>query len=761
MSKRNIVKRPSENVPTSPPNIGKNYLFIIAIDEYQHCPPLFNAVKDASDLIKVLTTQYHFKPENVISLFNEQATEGNIIHSFRDLARSLTAQDNLLLFFSGHGEYDNVFKEGYWIPVNAKQGAFEDYIPNSKIKTVLNAIDSHHTFLISDSCFSGSLFMQYRNVGGVAERLEKDPSRWGLTAGRNEIVEDGQPGSNSPFADSLVYHLKNNDKALGVGELCNKVIEEVVANASQTPRGEPLRVEGHRGGQFFFHPKGEQQIEAAPRVEKIQNKRGNILYNIPATMELERDTRCEVRIAFDKETLLQDLDITDDVVVKDIRISNLMEVDLICPFKDEAPFSVRRISSQEQFIDEDDYTQWIFYVKALKAGKFPLILKVTVVEVIHGKERKREIVLEEMVEIVTTVPDIMPEVAYKKANYAFAISEGVEESVVPEIMPSPVPSAVDTTFLERKESPVVSPQPVTQKSSLRKKLTMASSALAAILILVFAVNTFYFDGGGGGDSNKFVNPKDDDDISPIVNPSAGEDKEDLIKKEKPTNSKDEKAALAKAEKSAWEKAKKVNTLKAYNAFLSKYSTGLYSEEARKAIEKLKEKSRPQYGSFKDDRNGYTYKTIKMGDLTWLAENLNYEVEGGSWCLDDKPDNCKKFGRFYTWEAVNKACPDGWRIPRYHEWQRMVNKIGQGSRGKAAAALLEGGKSGLNIQIIGQRSFSGTYANFGTNSKYWSETQASGSLVHGISFSKNNNTSYGISYIKMQKTKESGPCRCVK
>ncbi|RMG88804.1 MAG: caspase family protein, partial [Bacteroidetes bacterium] len=195
---------------------GKNYLFAIAIDEYAHCPKLYNPVRDALELKAVLSERYDFEPQNIITLFNEAATESNIIHAFRDLARSISPSDNLVLFFSGHGEFDDVFNEGYWIPVDARRGAWEDYIPNSKIRTILNAIRAHHIFLIADSCFSGSLFMTGKDV--AANRLDRDPSRWGLTAGRNEIVDDGHPGAHSPFADSLLYHLKNNNKPLGVME---------------------------------------------------------------------------------------------------------------------------------------------------------------------------------------------------------------------------------------------------------------------------------------------------------------------------------------------------------------------------------------------------------------------------------------------------------------------------------------------------------------------------------------------------------------
>ena len=122
---------------------------------------------------------------------------------------------------------------------------------------MLTAINTQHTFLIVDSCFSGTLFTRGASRD-LAERVERFPSRWGLTSGRSEIVADGAKGGNSPFASSIIYLLKNNIKQLGVQELCTHVIESVVADAIQTPIGEPLAISGHKGGQFIFRLKKDE-----------------------------------------------------------------------------------------------------------------------------------------------------------------------------------------------------------------------------------------------------------------------------------------------------------------------------------------------------------------------------------------------------------------------------------------------------------------------------------------------------------------------
>lgn len=248
---------------------GKNYLFAIAIDEYLYSPPLYNCVRDADQIIALLQREYQFEPEFTYTLFNQAATEKNIFDTFKQLIKTVGPEDNLLILYSGHGEFEADIEEGYWIPVDAQLGDFSDYVSNSRIVKYLKALDAHHVLLIVDSCFSGTLFA-HRNMGDTktALRLDDIPSRWLITAGRNEVVSDGKPGDNSPFADNIIYFLENNqENSLSVGDLSDAVIDAVIFNSRQTPRGEPMQDVGHRGGQFFFHRKGfvPAQQAAAPK----------------------------------------------------------------------------------------------------------------------------------------------------------------------------------------------------------------------------------------------------------------------------------------------------------------------------------------------------------------------------------------------------------------------------------------------------------------------------------------------------------------
>jgi uncharacterized protein (TIGR02145 family) len=89
--------------------------------------------------------------------------------------------------------------------------------------------------------------------------------------------------------------------------------------------------------------------------------------------------------------------------------------------------------------------------------------------------------------------------------------------------------------------------------------------------------------------------------------------------------------------------------------------------------------KPAIGSFTDARDGKKYKTVKIGEQTWMAENLNYKANG-SLCYNHNESYCEKYGRLYDWKTAKKACPSGWHLPSREEWTKLI-RFADGTTGE--------------------------------------------------------------------------------
>lgn len=135
--------------------------------------------------------------------------------------------------------------------------------------------------------------------------------------------------------------------------------------------------------------------------QKTKCNKGKILYKVPGIMELKKERKCIIRIAFDeKELEVNNLE-EEGSKIDSIRIADVMEVNFIdqCP---NAAFNIRTISSSEQLVDRGDFTEWIFYVEPLLQGVYDLLLKVSVIEKRLGREIRKDIVMEKKIEVVNS-----------------------------------------------------------------------------------------------------------------------------------------------------------------------------------------------------------------------------------------------------------------------------------------------------------------------------------------------------------------------
>jgi hypothetical protein len=98
-----------------------------------------------------------------------------------------------------------------------------------------------------------------------------------------------------------------------------------------------------------------------------------------------------VRLGFKQEMLLENLEKQGDEIIKPLRISDVMGVELSDPNTDEG-YSITSIHDAVQLIEKDFVTEWLFQVTPLKLNVPPLVLKISNIEMIEGKERKRDVV---------------------------------------------------------------------------------------------------------------------------------------------------------------------------------------------------------------------------------------------------------------------------------------------------------------------------------------------------------------------------------
>jgi uncharacterized protein (TIGR02145 family) len=135
------------------------------------------------------------------------------------------------------------------------------------------------------------------------------------------------------------------------------------------------------------------------------------------------------------------------------------------------------------------------------------------------------------------------------------------------------------------------------------------------------------------------------------------------------------------------------------------------------------------GSFTDSRDGQTYKYVKIGSQTWMAENLNYDIEG-SVCYDNKLENCKKYGKLYDWKTALNVCPDDWHLPSHEEWATLTISLGgfaiAGAKLKAKNGWDNNGNGTDDYEFSalpgGHGNSGGNFLNIGEYGDWWSASE---------------------------------------
>lgn len=244
--------------------LGRYRALIIGNNAYQHIPSLKTAVTDAQAAAEVLRERYGFETTVLLN-----ANRYEILTALDELRRTATPEDNLLIYYAGHGEIDRLNKRGYWLPVDAEQTVRTNWISNTAITDILNTIPARQLMVIADSCYSGTLGQSSLSAVGPdmdigvdlewVQAMEDIKSRTVLTSGGVKPVLDIGGGEHSVFAEAFLSTLTRNEGLLEGHRLYREVMRRMRVsmariNQTQVPEYAPIKHAGHEGGEFFLKP---------------------------------------------------------------------------------------------------------------------------------------------------------------------------------------------------------------------------------------------------------------------------------------------------------------------------------------------------------------------------------------------------------------------------------------------------------------------------------------------------------------------------
>jgi hypothetical protein len=253
--------RPRPSLPEV--EFGEYHALIIGNNDYPELPKLETPVNDALAVARILEDKYGFKTQVLIN-----ADRYTILQTLNSFKEKLSANDNFLLYYAGHGTLDEKNNRGHWLPVDAHPTIPTNWISNVTITEYINTFEAKHVMVIADSCYSGTLTRQVRPAlaRGKAKARESEyyqkwakiPSRTALTSGGLQPVLDRGGGAHSIFAGSLLESLKTNNGVLPGPDLFYEVYQRVNASGlnvvGQTPTFDVIDRTGDLGAPFFFVP---------------------------------------------------------------------------------------------------------------------------------------------------------------------------------------------------------------------------------------------------------------------------------------------------------------------------------------------------------------------------------------------------------------------------------------------------------------------------------------------------------------------------
>lgn len=231
---------------------GRYHALVVGIDGYRHLDRLKTAVHDARTIGTLLRTGYGFEVRVLAD-----ATRADIVEALDDYRNRLEPQDNLLIYYAGHGWLDTEADKGFWLPIDAHPDKRTQWVSNDTVRDALRALKAKHVLVVADSCFSGTLTRglttrSAQRSRDYLERMARLKARQVLTSGGLEPVADSSGSGHSPFAAALIGVLTANRNVLDATSLFGELRRPVALSSEQVPQFADIRLVGHQGGDFLF-----------------------------------------------------------------------------------------------------------------------------------------------------------------------------------------------------------------------------------------------------------------------------------------------------------------------------------------------------------------------------------------------------------------------------------------------------------------------------------------------------------------------------
>ncbi|MDA3821009.1 MAG: fibrobacter succinogenes major paralogous domain-containing protein [Bacteroidales bacterium] len=160
-------------------------------------------------------------------------------------------------------------------------------------------------------------------------------------------------------------------------------------------------------------------------------------------------------------------------------------------------------------------------------------------------------------------------------------------------------------------------------------------------------------------------------------------------------------------------------------------------QKEKTVTQEKKTVTQEKGKFTDARDGKSYNTVKIGNQTWMAENLAYKTSKGCWAYDNDPNNVKIYGYLYDWQTALNVCPTGWHLPSDKEWTELTDYLGENAGGKLKGKSLwydpntgATNETGFTALPSGNRYNTGYFDFSGHSGYWWSATEDGTDYVWG-------------------------------